>query len=151
MKSGLDRVWAQVERMQRSGFQPRGSLIEFKARLVQLPISVAHAIAVKAAPELTRQAAAAYDSGRNVYGEARPRGRDGRKLTLVDTGETRARVKFVRDGTIIRCALGTPWAKYLIGKYKILPIGDRTAIPAAWTAALDRITQQVQAQAKGAA
>ncbi len=157
---------------------PGVSIRDFKTRLAALPVSVADAIARQAAPLLTGFVQAAYDGGRNVYGDARKLGvtytwvpgdktaqtrhrRTGRitgstttkrghhetsprKLTLVDTGDTRRTMHFEARGRLVRCRLGPRYAKYLIGKYKILPIGDRTSMPAAWTRALDELVQTVQ-------
>lgn len=121
-----------------------GSLRDFKGRLQKLPLSVAHDIAQQAAPLLTQYAQQAFDAGVNVYGDARPHGKDGRKLTLVDTGDTRRAMRFVVNGTIVRCALGPRYAKYLIGKYGILPNGDRAAMPVAWRRALDELVRTAQ-------
>jgi hypothetical protein len=71
-------------------------------------------------------------------------GSDADQVSLVRTGKTRDQLRFVVNGTIIRCALGPRYAKYLIGKYKILPIGDRTAMPANWTRALDELVRTAQ-------
>jgi hypothetical protein len=119
------------------------SIREFKQRLGMLPLSVAHAIAQQAAPLLTRFAQEANAAQRNVYGDPYPEGVDGTQLDLVFTGDTRRTLRFVVSGTIIRCQLGPRYAKYLIGKYKILPIGDRTAMPANWRRALDELARTV--------
>lgn len=122
------------------------SIRDFKDRLRRLPLSVSHEIAQQAAPLLTAFAQQAFDTGVNVYGDARPEGKDGRELTLVDTGKTRDTLKFEVNGTIIRCHLGPRYAKYLIGKYKILPVGDRTAMPVNWRRALDELVRTAQAR-----
>ena len=119
------------------------SIREFKQRLAKLPLSVAHSIAQQAAPLLTRFAQEANARRENVYGDSYPVGADGAQLSLVLTGDTRRTLRFVVNGTIIRCALGPRYAKYLIGKYKILPIGDRTAMPANWRRALDELVRTV--------
>ena len=119
------------------------SIREFKGRLAELPLSVAHEIAQQAAPLLTSLAQEAYDAGRNVYGDVRKKGIDGQDLTLVDTGATRRTVVFVANGRIIRAHLGPKYAKYLIGKYKILPIGDRTKMPANWSRALEELGRTI--------
>ena len=103
-------------------------------RLNKFPTTVVHNVARKTAPSLTGYATSAFGSGRTVYGDARPRGVDGRSLTLVrpgpDGGATRATLRFVSIGTIVRCVLGTDYAKYLIGKYRILPMGE---MPSSWS------------------
>lgn len=110
--------------------------------LAALPITVAQAVAQRAAPELTRRAKTAHLGGKTVYGDERPEGVTGAALTLMRTGDTFRTLRFVQSGTIVRCALGTKYARYLIGKYKILPIGDRTAMPVAWAQALDTIVAE---------
>ena len=102
-------------------------------------IEVAKLVAV----EITRQAVASYDSGRTVYGDARKKGVYGNALTLVATGDTRRDLRFVSDGTTtIRASLPEKYVKYLIGKYKILPIGN-AAMPEQWWRAIDVIAERV--------
>ena len=62
----------------------------------------------------------------------------GKPLDLVDTGRTRDDLAFETLGTVVRVVLAAPYQKYLIGKYKILPI---QVIPVAWDKSLDRIAQ----------
>jgi hypothetical protein len=110
---------------------------ELKAKLRALPVSVAHRVASQAAPAVTDLTVAAFTSGRSVYGDRRPLGADGGALTLERTGRTRQTLKFVANGTIVRCVLGTKHARYLIGKYGILPNG---AMPVEWTRRLRELT-----------
>lgn len=127
-------------------FSGNESIRDFKARLVKLPLSVAHNIAQQAAPLLTAFAQAANARRENVYGDPYPDGADGEQLDLVHTGKTRENLRFEVNGTIIRCRLGPRYAKYLIGKYKILPIGDRTAMPGNWRRALDELVRTAVAR-----
>jgi hypothetical protein len=90
--------------------------------------------------ELTR---AAYDGGRTVYGEARPPAVDGGTLTLHKSGATARDLRFEAIGTVIRCKLGPRWARYLIGKYAILPNG---ALPAAWSKRLGDLVAGIEAK-----
>lgn len=110
---------------------------ELKSKLRKLPTSVAHSVAQQAAPAVTDLTVASFLTGKSVYGEPRPDGVDGRELTLRKSGRTRETLKFVANGTIVRCVLGTKYARYLIGKYGILPNG---AMPAEWTRRLREIT-----------
>lgn len=105
------------------------SIRGLKSSLRALPLSVAHSVAQRAAPAMTELTLAADQAKRTVYGEARPAGVNG-PLSLFRTGRTRSTMRFVSNGTIVRCVLGTPYAKYLIGKYSILPNG---ALPVAWS------------------
>jgi hypothetical protein len=109
-----------------------------KARIRSLPISVSHDVAQKVAPELTRLAGDSFDARRNVYGDAWPK-----SVSLVRTGTTRRMLGFDASGTVVRSRLGAPYMKFLIGKYKILPIGDRTAMPTSWAAAVRKVVDGV--------
>lgn len=113
-------------------------LHEFKRKLREFPTTLAITVASKAAPELTGLARGAYVGGRSVYGEARPTGVDGGALTLQATGATLAKMQFESIGTVVRVKLGTPWARFLVGKYSILPMG---VIPVEWSRALAAIVQ----------
>lgn len=115
------------------------TIAKFKNRVAALPRVMAHQVARDAAPVLTSMALEAYDNAKTVYGDKRPTGTDGRKLSLTRTGLTKTAVRFVAIGTLIRCVLGTPYARYLIGQYGILPNG---AIPYAWGQKLDEIVQR---------
>jgi len=115
------------------------TLKDLKSTLRRLPVTVAHDIAQRAAPDLTTRSQEAFDSGQTVYGAPRPRGVDGGALTLSKSGQTRREIHFRVTGTIIRCVLGTRWAKYLIGKYEILPNGR---IPEGWSTSLRTIASE---------
>lgn len=112
------------------------TLGELKSKLRALPTAVAHRTANAAAPTMTGLTAGAYDAGQNVYGEARPRGVQG-VLSLVKSGATRRDVRFVATGTIVRCVLPQKYARFLVGKYGILPNG---AMPAEWARRLRELT-----------
>lgn len=126
------------------------SLRDIKADIARQSLSVAHDIAQRVAPAITSQARDAYLSGRNVYGDTRPRSVTGKALSLIESGDTLANVRFRVSGTVMWCDLGTPYAKYLIGKYKILPIGDRTAVPVSWARTIRAISDEVVSASLGA-
>lgn len=116
-----------------------GELRRYAAALRAFPAELASRAAEQAAPALTGVVGADYDAGRTAFGDTRPKGVGGATLDLVESGATRAQLRFVKVARFsIRCDLGTPWAKYLIGKYRIVPNGN-TAIPPAWRALLDQI------------
>lgn len=82
----------------------------------------------------------AFRAGRTVYETPRPIGVNGNFLTLKDTGTVEERLMFKSDGRTVRASLGTTYAKYLIGKYKILPFpGD---IPFAWRDKIEQIVRE---------
>lgn len=105
-------------------------------RLKGAPVELARAVAKESTQPLTSLAQQAYSSGKTVYDSARPLGKDGNELTLVKTGKTQELLLFVNTGTIIRCHLGTDYAPYLVGKYRILPMG---AMPVKWAVKMGEI------------
>lgn len=114
------------------------TLFELNRRIRQIPTTLAQEVAADVAPALTTAAQSAYGGGQTVYGEARPAGIAGNSLDLEVTGATRADVKFVAIGTVVRAVLGTRYAKYLIGKYRILPMG---ALPVAWSRRISELAR----------
>lgn len=127
------------------------SIRDIKARIQALPTSVAHDVAQRAAPLLTNFARASFTARENVYGDPWPIGANGNQVSLIRTGATARALGFVANGSILRCILGNNYQRYLIGKYKILPIGDRSAIPAKWFNALNQTVRDVQAANRRAA
>lgn len=113
-----------------------------KAKLRALPVSLAHKVAQQVGPALSAATNTAYEQGRTVYGESRPKGVDGNELDLVDSGDTKSSTTYQVDGRIVRVGLGTKYAKYLIGKYRILPNG---AIPVEWKRDIDAIVHKTKA------
>jgi hypothetical protein len=53
-------------------------------------------------------------------------------------------IGFKRVGTIIRAELSARYARYLVGKYKVLPM----SLPAAWRDYLQTLIAEYQAEAK---
>lgn len=119
------------------------TLKQLRSNLLALPKTLAADVARRAAPGVTGLAQGAYDSRQTVYGDARPRGADGGDLDLVQTGTTRAQMRFVATGTQIRCVLGPKYAKYLVGKYGVLPI---SALPTAWRQKIGEAVRGAKAQ-----
>jgi len=108
----------------------------------QAGVVVAQEVAARAAPKVTALALAEFDAGRTAYGDPRPEGVDGRELTLVRTGATRAALRFAAVGTVIRCVLGPRYARYLVGKYRILPSGQQS-VPFRWRRAISDVARDV--------
>lgn len=117
-------------------------LRKLRERIQDAPRFVAHEVAKRSAPDMTRQTRSAFASGKTVYGAPRPAGVDGRALTLKDTGDALASLKFSANGTIIRSVVAVKYAKFLIGKYKVLPMGK---LPVAWQAELAGRVAEVKA------
>lgn len=115
------------------------SIKALKANLRALPLSVAHDVSQRAAPAMSDLTQAAFASKRNVYGEARPVSKvDGKPLELHRTGAVQGALKFVANGTVLRCVLGPKYARFLIGKYGILPNG---ALPTSWSRRLGELAE----------
>jgi len=118
------------------------SIARMKKTIRELPRTVAVDVARRAAPALTDLTRQAFDAGQSVYGEARPQGVDGKPLTLDRTGAVKAQLRFVQIGTVLRCALGPKYARYLI-RYGILPNG---ALPSSWQRKLGDIVQATKVE-----
>ena len=119
------------------------TLREFARTLSKISTVMAQTVAQRGAPEITTLAARSYDSGRTAYDESRPVGVQGNSLDLVASGKTRENMRFVATGTQMRCVLGPRWAKYLVGKYKILP----QSLPENWSKRLADIANEEIAKA----
>ena len=116
------------------------SLRSLKRALAKLPITGTARIAARAAPAMSELAGAAYDSGQTVYGAARPSGVDGGALTLERTGATRRAMQFVATGRDIRTTRLPRYARFLIGRYDVLPNGP---LPLTWRERLREIAARV--------
>lgn len=110
-------------------------LSELRKSLIDLSrtngVRCAQYVASKMAPLLTNLMQASFDSGQTIFDESRPVGERGNRLSLVDTGAVRSSLRWVQAGRIVRVALGQRYAKYLIGKYKIMPSGNQE-LPFRW-------------------
>lgn len=118
-------------------------LSKLSKRLKGVPLVVVHDVANRAAPTISEKARNAFTAGVTVYGNPRPRSVDNEPLSLYKTGATFSKLRFTVTGTIIRCDISHAGrhAKYLIGKYRILPMGR---MPVAWTQAIRQIVQSVR-------
>jgi hypothetical protein len=94
-------------------------------------------VAKRGAEKMTALAREAYAAGRTVYGEARPVGVDGVPLDLHETGDVSDALRFDAFGPDIRCGSLPRYARFLIGKYSILPRGP--VLPGDWARALNEI------------
>lgn len=117
------------------------SLGKLKGRLRQMPLTIAHDVARRASPELTKLTRDAFDQGQTVYGEPRPRGVGGDALALSRTGAARESLRFATAGRVVRCLITLPYVRYLIGKYGVLPNGP---LPAKWSQRLGEIVRETR-------
>ncbi len=116
------------------------TLAALRKALRNMPITASARIAARSAPAMTALAEASFDSGQSVYGPARPRGVDGKRLELNRTGKTRGALEFAATGRDIRLRRLPEYARFLIGKYDILPNGP---LPVAWRERMTDIAAQV--------
>jgi hypothetical protein len=116
------------------------SIRSLKRALKSLPITSVARIAARSAPAMSEFAQAAHASDKTVYDRPRPLGVDGRKLDLERTGATRRALQFIATGRDIRTTTLPRYARYLIGKYDVLPNGP---LPAVWRERLREIAAKV--------
>jgi hypothetical protein len=116
------------------------SINSLKRALKMIPVTSVARIAARAAPAMSELAQDAHASGKTVYDRPRPRGVDGQALDLERTGATKRALSFIATGRDIRTTLLPRYAKYLIGKYDILPNGP---LPQAWRDRLRDVAARV--------
>ena len=86
----------------------------------------------------------AFRVGGAVHGKTlstsapRPLGVDGQKLSLVKSSKVKQSLGFNVAETTISAVLSQRYAKYLVGKYRILP----QKLPAAWAEYLTKLVQE---------
>ncbi len=118
------------------------SLKDFAARLRTLPTVVAIKVAAAAAPALTAVARATFDAGENAYGDTWAIREDGTRATLKKSGDLASKLHYVATGTKLRVALGTRYAKYVLGKRPALP-RQGAALPVEYLRVLKETTAAV--------
>jgi len=116
------------------------SINSLKRALRSASITSVARIARRAAPAMSALAQDAHASDRTVYDRPRPLSVDGERLDLVRTGATRAALQFIATGRDIRTAKLPRYARWLIGKYDLLPNGP---LPQAWRERLRDIAARV--------
>ena len=116
------------------------SLRSLKKALAKLPITATARIAARAAPAMSALAQGAHASGQTVYGRPRPKGVDGDALSRANTGATQRALQFIATGRDIRTTVLPRYARWLIGRYDLLPNGP---LPIAWREGLKAIASRV--------
>lgn len=118
------------------------SLARLRAAIRDLPLKIQESVATDAAGYLDIETRADFAAGRTVYDTPRPLGIGkktiGKPLTLVKSKRTRDNLGVTAVGRIVRAALGTPYAKYLVGKYQVLP----QTLPASWQEYLNNLVRE---------
>lgn len=118
----------------------------FGQSLKRLPMQVQNRIASRAAPILSAAAQGSFSAKTDPYGLPWVPGVDGNPVDLEETGRLRSGLRFIAVGRNLRAALTAPYAKYQIGKRRVLPPGGR-ALPPAWGQALANIANDEIAKA----
>ena len=111
------------------------TLKDLNRKIQALPVQVQERIAAKVAPQLTALALESFGRGEDPYGATWQEGADGKPVTLEITGRLKGGLVFVSIGRKVRAKLGAPYAKYQVGKRRVLPPGGR-ALPVAWSEAI---------------
>lgn len=114
--------------------------------LRELPRTIAAHTAKEGAPVLTSELQGTYESRRNAYGDPNPIGENGEQLTLKKTGTLDGVLRFTSVGSIMRTPTLPKYARYLIGKYGVLP-NNNVAIPIAWSKRLEAIVKTYKPRA----
>ena len=135
------------------------SMSRLKSAIRDLPVRIRSSVAKDTSGYLDIEVRAVFAAGQTVFDTPRPLGTSGNTLTLVDprpspktsrqwkkrkgtwphTGQhVRDSLGFTSNGTVVRAVLGQKYAKYLVGKYRILPM----LLPSAWQAQIERIVDE---------
>jgi hypothetical protein len=112
------------------------TIAKFRAKVRALPLTLRAEVAKAGEVAITALLRDDFAAERTAYGTQRPLSVHSDKLSIVKSGATKRDLKFVAIGSILRVHLGQRYDRYLIGKYKVLPI---STIPAKWQEALMRV------------
>lgn len=111
------------------------SLRKLRQAIADLPPRMRRAVATEAAEALDVEIKNDFAAGRTVYDTPRPLGVNGNPLSLVKTGRAKRGLGVTAFETIVRAELPTRYAKYLVGKYRVMP----QTLPVTWQLLLQRI------------
>ena len=126
------------------------TIAKFAKGLQGLSVRAAMRIAAKAAPVITDAAQASFAARTDPYGQPWREGVDGKPVDLQETGKLRAGLAFYAVGRRIVAKLGTKYAKYQVGKRRVLPPGGRP-LPLAWSQSLaDIANAEIRAEVEAA-
>jgi hypothetical protein len=118
------------------------SITSFATALRRLPAVVAIKVAAAAAPALTEAARVTFDASEDAYGGSWVLREDGNRATLKKSGTLSSRLRYVAVGTRLRVALGTSYAKYVLGRRPALP-RPGAPLPASYIDVLKRAVETV--------
>lgn len=114
------------------------SMNRLRAAIADMPLRIRSGVAKEAAEVLTAEIRQDFAAKVTVYDTPRPLSVTGAPLSLVKSGRTRSELAFVAIGTIVRAQLGSKYGKYLVGKYKVMPM----SLPSAWAKKLEGIVAE---------
>lgn len=123
---------------------------KFAQSLQVVSTRAAMRIAAKSAPVITDAAQASFAARTDPYGQPWREGKDGKPVDLFETGKLRRGLAFYAIGRRIIAKLGTKYAKFQVGKRRVLPPGGRP-LPVAWSQALaDIANAEIRAEVEAA-
>ncbi len=118
------------------------SLQNFSKKIGELSKVVAIKIAAASADALTEVARASFDAGQDPYGNAWEPGDKGERVTLKKSGGTERGLYYVAIGTKLRARFAVAYAKYQVGRRRVLPTqGD--VLPQPYIDALSKAAARV--------
>lgn len=122
------------------------SLKSFSANLRGLSTTLGQKVAERAAKDITTLAQDSFAKSEDPFGVPWAPGFDGRDVTLRQSGSLSRTIRYVAIGTKLRVALGVSYAKYQVGKRPVFPT-QGGLLPASYSRTLERVTQEVCAEA----
>lgn len=126
------------------------TLKRFAQSLQQLPTRITSKIAERSAPAITTALQTTFAAGTDPYGQPWAPGADGKPVDLVESGKLRGTLSFYPIGRRIVAKLGVKYAKFQVGRRRVLPPGGRP-LPVAWSEQLAEIANaQIRAFIEGA-
>lgn len=111
---------------------------KLKAAIKTMPQRMRTAVARDAAGYLDIEVRRQFNAGATVFDTPRPLGVDGQTLALVKTGSVQKSLGFNAKDARISAVLSQRYARFLVGKYRILP----QKLPAAWAEYLTKLVQE---------
>lgn len=98
-------------------------------------------IAARAAGAITDLALGSFDAGVTPFGDAWAPGSEGQDVDLYESGALRATLRFVAIGGRVRCVMGVKYARFQVGKRRVLPAPGQT-MPQNWRDAIAAISRE---------
>jgi hypothetical protein len=97
------------------------SLTNFSKRLREIPRVLAPRVSEAVAPRLTEQGRETFNAGQDPWGTPWEPSVDGQAVTLRKSGALLDSLRYIAIGTLLRVSGLTAYAKYQIGRRRVLP------------------------------